>query len=128
MPSIGGAIRQVIVNGNITGITTKVYRDIAPPDVALPYITFADELSNVPALTGDKSVKAKRRMVQVDLWQTRADESFSRIDTLVGLLDSASLSADTHVFNTRVNDVQRLVEFQDDIVHHAVTVYVYQVA
>lgn len=128
MPSIGGAVRQIIVDANITGITTKVYRDIAPPDVALPYITFADELSNVPVLIGDKSVKAKRRMVQVDLWQSRASESFSRIDTLATLLDSATLSADKHVFNTRVNDVQRLVEFEDDIVHHAITLFVYQVA
>lgn len=128
MPSIGGAVRQIIVDANITGITTKVYRDIAPPDVALPYITFADELSNVPVLIGDKSVKAKRRMVQVDLWQSRASESFSRIDTLATLLDSATLSADKHVFNTRVNDVQRLVEFEDDIVHHAITLLVYQVA
>lgn len=127
-PSIGGAVRQLIVDANISGITTKVYRDMAPPDIALPYVTFADELGNVPSLYGDKSVKAKRRLVQVDLWQARADEAFSRIDTLVNALDSVRPVADKHVFHTRVSDVQRMIDFDDDVIHHAITIYVYQVA
>jgi len=128
MASVGGAIRQAIVDANITGITTKVYRDLAPPDTALPYVTFADELGNMPVLMGDRLAKAKRRIVQVDLWQRRQDESFSRIDTLAGILDGISPTADQHIFHTRVTDVQRMVDFDDDVVHHAITVYVYQVA
>ena len=124
--SIGGAIRQKIVDANITGITYKVYRDTAPADIVFPYITFFDEISNVPGLLGDSTVKTRKRQVQVSLWQIRTSEDVELIDTVVSLLENASLDANKNIFRCRVSSIERIANLTDNIVQHAITLTVFQ--
>lgn len=128
MASIGGAIRSVVVAENLANVTTKVYRDVAPPETAMPYVTISDEISNTPRMIGDGSVIARMRLVQVSLWQKRQSEDVNLIDTLASALDDCSVSANKHVFRVRVFDVQRLFDSEDDTIQHAITLNVYQVA
>ena len=128
MASIGGSIRTVILNAGITGVT-GIFRDFAPPSTEKPYITYSDELRNVPELIGDGFVKTRRRMVQFDLWQNRQNEDTSLVDAVVAALDGAGQFDDgTYVFRLRVSDIQRMVSLEDNVVHHALTLDVFQKA
>lgn len=124
--SIGGAIRQVIVDANLTGITTSVYRDAAPPEKSFPYITFFDEISNTVGMVGDGNVKARRRLVQVSLWQARASENIDLIDSLYAVLEKANLDANKNIFRCRVSSIERIANLTDNIIHHAITLTVTQ--
>lgn len=128
MASIGGAIRTVLVNDSITGVGSRIYRDIAPPETAYPYITIFDELGNTPALIGDQVVLARTRLVQVSLWQLRQSENTAIIDEVVAALDNANLSANKFVYRVRVADIQRAFDSEDDTILHAVTLNVIQKA
>jgi len=128
MASIGGSIRTIIINAGLTGVT-GIFRDFAPPSTEKPYITYSDELRNVPELIGDGFVKTRRRMVQFDLWQNRQNEDTSLVDSLVSALDGAGQFDDgTYVFRLRVSDIQRMVSLEDNVVHHALTLDVFQKA
>lgn len=128
MASIGGSIRTVLINENLPGIT-GIFRDFAPPNTAKPYITYSDELRNVPAMIGDGVVATRRRLVQFDLWQDRASEDTSLIDTMVAALDGiGAFDSGTFVYRLRVTDIQRLVSLEDNVVHHALSLDVYQKA
>jgi hypothetical protein len=128
MASIGGAIRTVLLNDTITEVSTRIFRDIAPPETTYPYITIFDELSNTPALLGDSLVLARTRMVQVSLWQVRTSENVAIINEVVAALDNATLNADQLVLKVRVADIQRIFDSTDDTILHAVTVNVTQKA
>jgi hypothetical protein len=128
MSSIGGAIRTVLVNDTITGVGTRIYRDIAPPETAYPYITIFDELSNTPALIGDQVVLARTRLVQVSLWQLRQSENTSIVNEIVSALDNAALAADQFIYRVRVTDISRSFSAEDDTILHAVTLNVIQKA
>jgi hypothetical protein len=128
MASIGGAIRTVLVNDSITSVGSRIYRDIAPPETAYPYITIFDELGNTPALIGDQVVLARTRLVQVSLWQLRQSENTAIIDEVVAALDNANLSANKFVYRVRVADIQRAFDSEDDTILHAVTLNVIQKA
>lgn len=128
MASIGGSIRTVLLNAGLPGIT-GIFRDFAPPNTAKPYITYSDELRNVPAMIGDGVVSTRLRMVQFDLWQDRASEDTSLVDQMVTALDGiGAFDSGTFVFRLRVSDIQRLVSLEDNVVHHALTLDVYQKA
>lgn len=128
MASIGGSIRTQLLAANLDGIT-GIFRDFAPPNTAKPYITYSDELRNMPELIGDGFVKARRRMVQFDLWQDRANENTSLIDAMVTALDGlGQFDSDVYVYRLRVSDIQRIVSLEDNVVHHAVTLDVFQKA
>ena len=128
MASIGGSIRTIILNSGVTGVT-GIFRVFAPPSTEKPYITYSDELRNVPELVGDGFVKTRRRMVQFDLWQNRQNEDTSLVDSVVSALDGAGQFDDgTYVFRLRVSDIQRMVSLEDNVVHHALTLDVFQKA
>jgi hypothetical protein len=124
--SIGGAIRKVIADANITELSERIYRDMGPAEVQYPFVTFFDEITNVPSLLGDSTVKARRRGVQVTLWQSRNQEDVELVDTLVSLLENAPLDANKKVFRCRVSSIERLVNTTDNIVQHAITLIVTQ--
>lgn len=126
MASTGGAIRTALVDAAITQIGSRIYRDIAPPETAYPYVTISDEITNQPALLGDTQVLARLRQLRVNLWQLRSNEDVSLIDTIVSTLDSANVTANQDVFGVRVFDVQRLFDSEDDTILHAVTLNVIQ--
>ena len=126
MPSTGGALRTVLIDANIAGIT-GVFRDFAPPSQAHPYITYSDEISNIPVLIGDGFALTRNKMVQVDLWQDRAIENVDLIDDVISALDGVGqIDATKSVFRVRVSNVVRIVSTTDSVVHHAVTLDIYQ--
>lgn len=128
MASIGGSIRSVLINANLPGIT-GIFRDFAPPNTAKPYITYYDELRNVPSMIGDGTVATRLRMVQFDLWQDRANEDTSLVDQMVTALDGiGAFDSGTFVYRLRVSNIQRMVSLEDNVVHHALTLDVYQKA
>lgn len=124
MASIGGAIRTALINANITAVSTRIFRDIAPPETTYPFITISDEISNQPILLGDQTVLARNRQVQVSMFQIRVSENVDIIDEVVQTLDSVNIAANQNVFRVRVFDIQRIFESEDDIVQHAVTLNV----
>lgn len=127
MSSIAAALRAEIVGCDIPGITTKVYRDLAPPTTQYPYVTYADHLNDRVALTGDKKVLARNYMVQVDLWEKRTEETESTLTTIVGCLENTTLvGTDNKVFRCRLVDTQRIIQFDDDVVHHAISLNIYR--
>jgi hypothetical protein len=68
-------------------------------------------------------------MVQFDLWQNRQNENTDLIDLVVAALDGVGqFDAGTYVFRLRVSDIQRMVSLEDNIVHHALTLDVFQKA
>lgn len=128
MASIGGAIRTTLVDASFADISSRVYRDIAPPETEYPYITISDEITNQPSLFGDKRVLARTRQLRVNLWQIRANENVTLIDDIVGTLDSVNIVANQDIFRVRVFDIQRLFESEDDTILHAITLNVTQKA
>lgn len=126
MATFGTAIRTALVNDTITGVGTKIYRDLAPPGTAYPYITYVDQMNNSIAMRGDGKVLARRYMMQVDIWQKRPDEDQAIIDEVTAVLEAVELTGtDKQNFECRLMDIQRIVEFEDDVVHHALTLDIY---
>lgn len=128
MASIAGAIRTVLVDEGLAGVSARIYRDIAPPEVSYPYITISDEITNQPVLLGDKKVLARLRQLRVNLWQIRTDENVTLVDDVVEALDSTTITANKTVFRVRVFDIQRIFESEDDTILHVVTLNVTQKA
>lgn len=128
MASIGGAIRTALVDASLTGVSGRIYRDIAPPEISYPYITISDEITNQPVLLGDKRVLARLRQLRVNLWQLRTEENVTLVDEIVDALDSATITANKTVFRVRVFDIQRIFESEDDTILHVVTINVTQKA
>ena len=126
--SIAGAVRQVIVDANVTNIEGKVYRDLAPSDAVYPYIVFMDEISNTPVFGGDAKVLARKRQIQVSLWQNRLIEDVTLIDTIYDILNSANIDANKTVYRCKVTGIQRLADLVDDTVQHAITLDLIQAA
>ena len=128
MASTAGAIRTVLVDASVAAISSRIYRDIAPPETTYPYVTISDEITNQPALLGDKRVLARLKQLRVNLWQLRTEENVSLIDEIVAALDSVDVSANQDVFRVRVFDVQRQFDSEDDTILHSVTLNVIQKA
>jgi hypothetical protein len=128
MASVGGAIRTTLVNANLAGVNSKIYRDIAPPETEYPYVTISDEVTNQPILYGDKTVLARNRQVRVNLWQLRTAENTTLVDDVVAALDSQPITANQDIFRVRVFDIQRVLSSTDDTILHSVTLNVIQKA
>lgn len=124
MASVGGAIRTALLSAGISGVSTRIFRDIAPPETTYPFMTISDEVSNQPALIGDQMVLARNRQLRVNLFQIRTSENVEIIDEVVTTLDRASITANQVVFRVRAFDITRLFDSEDDIVQHSVTLNV----
>ena len=98
MASVGGAIRTTLLSAGISGVSTRIFRDIAPPETTYPFMTISDEVSNQPALLGDQMVLARNRQLRVNLFQIRTSENVETIDEVVTALDRASITANQVVF------------------------------
>ena len=122
--SVGGAIRQLLVDADLPGVTA-IYRDFGPPNAEKPYISYWDELRNIPQLTGDGVVRSRLREVQVDIWQYKNAENFELSNLVVAALDGVKkIDAANYVYQIRVSNIQRLVSSQDDLIHHAISLEV----
>jgi len=123
MASVASALRTVITAANITNITTKVYRDVAPDSETYPFVTFGDDITRVPRLLGDGVVKARVRNVSVDLWQLLDAEDTTLVESLLAAIDGANLvGADKTIFGCTVQDVGRAVLPDDNICQHSLSV------
>lgn len=99
----------------------QTYRSgYVPDDAAFPYASIIDPISNATALAGDGRLLARRRLLQVDLWQTEEDLDLDLLDAVLDAIDGASI---TSGFGLRATD-SVLVDEPDDIIHHAITVSV----
>lgn len=83
-----------------------------------PYVTILDPISNVPALQGDARTLARRRLIQVDIWQAEGGYSEAIVDQVVEVIDGAG---GTLGLRYRVVD-SAMVPDDEDVVHHALTV------
>ena len=126
MASVGASLRTVITAATITSVGSNVFRDVAPDTQALPFVTFATDISREPELEGDGLVKARKQVIQVDLWQRLTSENVAIIEELIAALDGANLTgADKNVFKCKVANIYRLVELDANISHHALEVEVF---
>ena len=116
----------MIVDADLEGISYRVYRDTAPPEVSFPYVTFFDEIGNTVGMMGDANVITRKRMVQVSLWQARASEDVTLIDSLYAVLEKANLDANKRVFRCRVSSIERIANLTDNIIQHAITLMITQ--
>ena len=126
MASVTSALRTAITAANITNITTKVYRNVAPESESYPFVTFKDDVSRVPEFSGDGVTLARRRSVSIDLWQLLDAEDTTLVESLLAAVDGASLTgADKTIFGCTVQDINRVVLPEDNICHHSLSVNVY---
>lgn len=104
------------------GTLTAVYRQAhVPDDAVFPYASFLDPISDSPVLSGDARTLARRRVIQVDLWQDEDDEDDDLLDSVVNSIDGSRASGG---LTFRVQDVSLVPGPEEDqgIVHHAITV------
>jgi hypothetical protein len=132
-----GALKALIEAG---GLSLSAYRDEAPDDTTLPYVTITERIALVPnGVDGryDRSSSSGphtgNETVQVSLWEqwrhptTKAlTESYTLSDALVRLLDGAALAtAPTHVWGVRFLSSRRLPpELESNLVQTALTLVV----
>lgn len=132
MLTIGGALRaHVLAELNAAGkpLGQRYWRDTAPKGATLPYCTFLDPLSDVPALVGDQRVLGKTRLVQLDLWQRLKEEDDELLLALQRALDGARIAPEdpdgpVAAFTIRLRSTARLPDPDGNLVHHALTVAV----
>lgn len=104
-----------------TAVTTT-YRDgYVPDDAVFPYASILDPVSDAVLLSGDARTIARRRLLQVDLWQREGAEDVTLPDTIANALDGLNV---TDGMRLRHVDTQRIPEAEDDVVHHALTLSV----
>ena len=102
-------------------LDARVYTDEVPEDTPMPYAALLDDISFVPTLKGDARAMAWRRLIQVDLWETAADESEDLHEDILGALDGAQVTGGTHL---SVQSSIRAYEPDPKYVHRALTIEV----
>lgn len=113
--SIGAEVKALVDPSAVT----QTYRaGYVPDSAAFPYASFLDPLSDAIALQGDAQTLARRRLVQVDLFQKEADFDPDLVEDLIQRLDGARIPS---AFRLSVTDANAIEE-PDDVVHHAITV------
>lgn len=112
------------------GLSVPVYRDEAPEGAALPRIVVIEGLFESPRQHGDMVVSAVDETIQVDLWQqwrhpttNAVVENYRLADQLKNALHGRSIALDNagHVYGLQFVSVVRLVEREQNLVHHAFT-------
>lgn len=129
-----GALKALIES---LGLSLSAYRDQAPAGTTRPYVTIIEEL----AMTADPSEDGKAgtvvEMTQVDLWQDWHNqttgaiaENYSLAPSLRRGIDGARLAVigSSLVYTALVRHSLRLVEPDENLVHHALTVEVFRQA
>lgn len=115
------------------GLGVSVYRDRAPNNIAPPYITVVEAISVVsdPAFNSyDDPEHHIIEQAQVDVWQPWHDaagtgvvETYTLADAVAKALDGTQpTSPPTRVSGMRLVGMVRLLELDQNIVHHAITV------
>lgn len=126
--SLGGAIKTVV---EAAGLGLSAYRDDAgKATTSTKWVTIAEGIVITNESLGDAGASdAVTELVQVDLWQPwrstgagGAAEDYDLADQLCRALHGVRLTgAPTTVRSCTVDDVVRLVEREENLVHHAIT-------
>ena len=126
--STSGALKALI---EAAGLGLSAYRDRPSDEHALPYVTIHEEIVLVPdaGANDDSSGATGKETAQVDLWQAWRDpntgalvESYTLPRALNAALKGAQLpTAPDLVYGVKVRSRLRLLERDDNVVHHAYT-------
>jgi len=123
MASVASAVRTAIVNANISGVTTKVFRDEAPDSTAYPFVTLDDDVSRQPILEGDGVVTMREKVMWINLWQVTSAEDVDLIEDLLAAVDGATLTgANKTILKCKVQDVSRATDPSEQVCRSWLTV------
>lgn len=130
--STAGALKALVEGA---GLSLAAYRDLAPERATLPYVVVNEAIAIVPTASSARFDRAGtaptgRETAQVSLWQRWRNpetgamaESYTLPDALIELLDGAQLSAaPSHVWGVLVLSSRRIIEQEENLVQHAITV------
>lgn len=117
------------------GLGVAVFRDRRAPKQDLPYITVREDISTVPDGQWNPYADPEghvSEVVQVDIWQRRQNpgtedvvESYTLADAVMKSLHGSHLpTAPKPVSGVQVISRNRIVEFETNTVHTALTVQV----
>lgn len=114
----------------------EAYRDDAPQGVARPYVTITEQIALVPEPMEDGGLGPVAEMCAVDLWQDWRDlatdtvvENYTLAPALVRGMHGQRLNTigtKTPYVVLVVGPSPRLLERDENIVHHALTVEIYR--
>ena len=129
MPYTTAGALNVLINSLNLGVTA--YRDRAPAGTALPYVTVTEGLDLTPDALEDGGVGTAVETCQVDLWQHWKDQVTGSVAEN-GLLAPALIRGlhgkrtqqigSSTVYTVRVISAPRLLEEENNVVHHPITV------
>lgn len=130
-----GAIKQLVESG---GLSIAAYRDRAPQDARLPYVTIDEEVATSHERHGDASDPnghhGESEQLFVHLWQAWRDDAGKPAETydlprkLTQLLQTARpftygpSNAPTRVYGLQIAARARLIEDEENVVHTALTI------
>ena len=115
---IGGARALVVAADLVSG---RVFRDWAPRGVTHPYVTLHD-ITDAATLKGDGATVAAVQTLSVDLWQKLKSEDDSLPRRLRVALDGQHPDGTAEwVWKFAWRDTQRIVQTEEELVHHALT-------
>ena len=141
MPAtVSGAVKAKVES---LGLGLSCYRDAAPrlpgaqdePLPELPYVSVREGIAATPDQDGaydDDVAHTKAEQVQVDLWQRwrnpstgKPEESYTLArDLELGLQGAQLVGLPFRVYGCRVLATARLLEPNDNVVHHVVTLMI----
>ena len=124
------------------GFGVSVYRDQAPPEKTLPYVTVMEDIAMVPDPTSapfDHSADPPwfRETAQVDVWQQWQQKSGTARtlveDTTLARKVALSLHGATlgligssRVWGVQVTNMLRLLDKDENVVHHSITLEIHR--
>ena len=120
--SIAGAIKALIIEDSIP--IGEVYRWYAPDAAIAPYCIIFPDSADTPVLKGDEKVIARKRLLQVSLWQTYGDQNDDLVKELRNLLDGQKLVCGDQVLRTRVLDAPTIGDDEHMYLHTPISVLV----
>lgn len=127
-----GALKALIES---LGLSLSAYRDEAPAGTARPYVTIIEEIALIADSSEDGKAGTAVETAQVDLWQNwhnpttgAVAESYTLAPALKRGIDGARLAliGTSVAYTALVRHSLRMVEVDENLVHHALTVEVYR--
>lgn len=102
----------------VVALGNRNYADKAPENEPKPHTRVLDQIAESPALKGDARTLARRRQVQVDLWQRAADDDGALSTTVQNVLDGASIPS---ALRLSVNSANRVYDPDFELSHTVIT-------
>ena len=132
--SLANAIKGLIEGA---GLGLAAYRDSAPWDEAMPYVTISEGISVTQDIRGEGdglAVSAVIELIQIDVWERWKDEDENLVESpdlalrVQRALHGARLeTAPMRVYRLAAPNRRRLLELSNNVVHNAITASVQRV-